>query len=81
MDMIDETITIPITRYRDEDGHPTCAANFTKGRFCRFLLTRKLGLVEVCGLSGKDLPRREEGAMSLKPVDECPVWADCGYAS
>jgi hypothetical protein len=55
--MTSEQRTINVTAYRDADGHPTCCADWNSAR-CIFVQTRKLGLIEVCALSGKDIPRQ-----------------------
>jgi hypothetical protein len=84
--MANETRTLTIAAYRDAAGAPTCCANWDTAR-CRFLATRKLGLVEVCGATGQDLHRRpadwQRGDIVarpddhlLRPADGCPVWAE-----
>lgn len=77
--------TLTVEVYRDTDGAPTCCANWDTAR-CKFMATRKLGTVEVCGLTGEDLHRRpadwqrgdivaNPGLHWLRPVDSCPLWA------
>lgn len=42
--MTTETRTITVQAYRDEDGQPTCAADFSQGHVCRFLGVLKFGI-------------------------------------
>ena len=83
--MTHEQRTINVTAYRDADGHPTCCADWNSAR-CIFVQTRKLGLIEVCALSGKDIPRQpadlrrgefvtDPSEHLLRPVKGCIVWA------
>ena len=43
-----EKTSVTFTRYRDENGLPTCSLNFDKGHFCRFYRTHRFGTDEVC---------------------------------
>ncbi len=63
-----------IKLFRDPNGDPTCCANVKTGEFCRFLLTRRFGLVYACGLGRqRDLFDQEGGY--IRPDAECEVWA------
>lgn len=79
-----ETRSISVPVYRDSDGAATCCANWENAR-CPFLMVRKMGLVEVCGVTGKDIQRgpadlqngefaAEPRKHMLRPVEGCPVW-------
>ena len=72
--MTAEVKMIPVIAYRTPDGAPTCARDFNDGRACRFLTTRKLGLVEVCGYLCRDLERGNSDGW-LNPLPDCPVWS------
>lgn len=67
--------TIKIEVYRTPSGEPTCASDFMEGKFCQFMLTRKMGTIEVCGVTDKDLIRVPTSIGFLVPADGCPVWA------
>lgn len=52
---------IDVKAYVTEEGVPTCAKDFTCGKFCRFLGTKNFGLNDVCMLSSQTrLLRREK---------------------
>jgi hypothetical protein len=79
-----ETRSIAVPAYRDSEGAPTCCADWETAR-CPFLMLRKMGLVEVCGVTGKDIQRGPAGLQPgefaeepskhmLRPVTGCPVW-------
>jgi hypothetical protein len=79
-------ITVPA--YRDSEGAPTCCADWDAAR-CPFLMLRKMGLVEVCGVTGADIQRgpadlqhgefaAEPSKHMLRPVIGCPVWPNAG---
>ena len=72
--MTDEVKMIPVIAYRTPDGNPTCARYFNDGHVCRFLTTRKLGLVDCCGYLGRDLEREDCNGW-LNPLPDCPVWS------
>ncbi len=42
------TIHLPVIRYRDKAGNPTCAADFQTGDVCKFYRTQRLGIGETC---------------------------------
>ena len=77
-----EETHIPVTRYRAEDGTPTCAVDFEAGAVCRFYATQRFGVNETClfgdkgGKLWEPLERRNGGAGLLIPLKSCPVWAD-----
>ena len=73
-----EPLTITVQAYRDEDGQPTCAADFPQGHVCRFLGSRKFGTHDVCMTNGKSAFRRVSGPTPgyLVPVEGCPVWSE-----
>jgi hypothetical protein len=70
-----ETRTIEVLAYRDDDGNPTCCTDWGNAR-CRFVSTRKFGLVEVCSVTGHDLQRGPADIHLLRPHDGCPVWGE-----
>lgn len=76
-----EPAEIRLTRYRDEDGQPTCAVDFDRGLVCRCYLTQRMGCHETCmfadksGLYWRGMERRNDGKGTLIPLDNCPVWA------
>lgn len=70
-----ETVNLPVIRYRDTDGKPTCLSN--QGR-CQFLEARG-HLIHLCYLdkpSFAALPirGRGDGTGSMIPVESCPLW-------
>jgi hypothetical protein len=70
-----ETVNLPVIRYRDTDGKPTCLSN--QGA-CQFLETRG-HLLYLCYLdkpSFAALPirGRGDGTGSMIPIDKCPLW-------
>lgn len=80
--------TIKIDAYLDANGDPTCCTDWTTAR-CRFVSVRKLGTVEVCSATGRDIQRGPAGMAHgefsndpskhlLRPVHDCQVWA--GYS-
>lgn len=75
---------ITVMAFRDNDGHPTCCADWALRR-CQFIGTRVLASghrAEVCMPMGRDIPRKAYGGIGntydagelLRPVDGCPVW-------
>ena len=77
-EMTTETRTITVQAYRDEDGQPTCAADFQQGHVCRFLGSRKFGTQDTCLAKNNDVFRRVSGPPYgfLVPVVGCPVWSE-----
>ena len=80
--MEDEQFSLVVTRYRDKDGNPTCAADFNAGRVCMFFATQRFGCDETCLFANKEwrywttLFRRDSGSGSLIPLEDCPLWKD-----
>jgi len=81
----EELFHLPITRYRDPEGHPTCAINFNEQKVCQFYLNKNFGTVETCfflDFSSKhpDTLQRRMSADGkpdvgyLIPADNCPIW-------
>ena len=73
-----EEILLPMPRFRDSKGKPTCAASFEKrGHFCQFISLAKLGTVEFCTAMGDRLYRDgDDGGGYLQPHADCPIWED-----
>ena len=70
-----ETINLPVIRYRDTDGKPTCKSN--QGT-CQFLET-KGHLLRLCyfdkpSFAALPILGRGDGLGSLIPVEACPLW-------
>ena len=80
------TIHLPVVRYWDKAGNPTCAVDFETGDVCTFYRTQRLGTNETCvfaetGSHSKyaDTMERRDGVQgpgmgTLIPGDWCPVW-------
>lgn len=80
------TIHLPVIRYRDKSGQPTCAADFQTGDVCQFYRTQRMGVGETCLFAETgsysryaDTMKRREGSEgpgmgSLIPGKWCPVW-------
>ena len=80
------TIHLPVIRYRDQAGNPTCAADFEIGDVCKFYRTQRLGTGETCVFAetpegsryAQSMDRRDgvqgPGMGTLIPGDWCPVW-------
>jgi len=79
--MTDEQFLLPVIRYRDKAGNPTCAADFNAGRVCTFYATQRFGCDETCLFANKEfrywmsLNRRDGGVGSLIPLASCPLWS------
>lgn len=78
--MTTETKTLQVTAYRDDEGKPCCAKDFTKGEVCIFYRTISFGCAETC-VFAKDfrkspeiLDRRKGGNGTLIPLKQCPIW-------
>jgi hypothetical protein len=73
---------VPLVRYRDHEGNPTCATDFPDGRVCIFYATQKFGCAETCWFAEKNgsrwraLERRRAGYGTLIPLSTCPLWPD-----
>lgn len=75
--MTEELFQLPVVRYRDADGKPTCATDFTCGKFCQFYMTKRFGTLELCFFGdGHRLARRvkSEKIGTLIPIPQCPLW-------
>ena len=80
--------SIPVVRYRDAQGQPTCAIDFPGGKVCEFYRTQRFGFNETClfaeGAAGArytaTMQRRtgkdRDGTGTLIPLATCPVWRD-----
>ena len=80
------TVHLPVVRYRDAAGNPTCAVDFETGDVCQFYRTQRLGTGETCvfaetGTHSKyadNMDRRDgvqgPGMGTLIPGAWCPVW-------
>lgn len=75
---------ISVMAFRDDDGHPTCCADWDLQR-CQFIGSRVepgTGRISVCMQTGRDIPRKAYGptpvtydsAELLRPVSGCPIW-------
>lgn len=77
---IREAVNLPVMRYRDSDGNPTCIADARNGSYCPFLTTSGFGTREHCfWLEGSvksrpQLERRNRGYGTTIPHKECPLW-------
>jgi hypothetical protein len=71
---------VPLVRYRDHEGNPTCAKDFATGHVCVFYATQRFGCSETCWFAEKDgrrwgpLERRKNGHGTLIPLSICPLW-------
>lgn len=78
--MREELFNLPITRYRDKSGLPTCAIDFPAGKVCPFYGAQKYGTHETCWYANKNgrlwnpVTRRDNGDGSLRPIETCPLW-------
>lgn len=77
-----ESATIPVVKYRDDKGRPTCARNFNTGEVCQFYRTQRFGLNDTClfsDMSGRywrTMDRYDNSFGYLIPLDNCPLWKD-----
>lgn len=76
-----EQKTITFTRYRDDDGNPTCATDFMKNDVCEFYRTELFGTHETCLFAPTHekhpmhLCRKgKDGLGLLIPGDWCPLF-------
>jgi len=68
--------TITITAYQTPNGKPTCASDFSAGKVCQFLNTKRFGSIEMCGMTGNTAIDRWDGGYGYTiPVHGCPVWS------
>ena len=82
------TIHLPVIRYRDKAGNPTCAADFETGDVCKFYRTQRMGVSETCVFAETcahsryaDMMQRRNGlggrgTGTLIPGKWCPVWSE-----
>lgn len=85
--MTTEAHTITVTAYRTPDGRPTCCARWPDSacprsmpaQMCQFLRTTRMGTVELCGATGDELQRHDDGFGYLIPAEGCPVWSDVDH--
>lgn len=86
-----ETVPLAVERYRDLNGQPTCGADFSCGRVCKFLRMAKFGLLPVCGLIEDERSpygwsvirsrggKAGRGMGTMIPLDACPIWNTQNY--
>ena len=81
MNYTSEIISLPVKRYKDDQGNPTCAVDFETGEVCQFYITQRFGCHEGCLLSEQHkgpfqaMHRRgNDGGGTLIPLKDCPVW-------
>jgi len=83
--MTSEAFLMPVTRYKDKAGNPTCATDFNAGHVCQFYSTQRFGCDETCLFANKEfrywqsLNRRDGGNGSLIPLRSCPLWQGQDY--
>lgn len=77
-----EQVYLPVNRYFDACGNPTCAANFETGEVCRFLAASRFGAFgtrEACVLRVDGLILRRTssegvpGGGTIIPGSWCPL--------
>lgn len=67
--------SVVMTAYQTPEGAPTCAVDFPSGQVCKFMRSRKFGLVDFCSCTGGDIHRANGDGYTLVQ-DECPVWGE-----
>lgn len=68
-----ETVNVPMQRFRDSNGEPTC---LTESGACKFLRAIRIGSTEICAIIGSgNLRRRSKGNGTIIPHGECPIWS------
>ena len=64
------TIHLPVIRYRDKAGNPTCAVDFETGDVCQFYRTQRLGTGKPASLPKRahtqSLPTTWSAAMASR---------------
>lgn len=82
-----EEVALPVSRYRDREGNPTCAVDFRSGEVCPYLMGSNFGTREHCFWDLKrsesrkyPLLKRRHGVTgpgdgTLIPQSKCPLWA------
>jgi len=68
-----EFSTIKVERFRDPEGRPTCCRVWGE-QWCQFIGTSRLGMIEVCRMTGAELMRDMDKSGWLRPCSKCPVW-------
>lgn len=71
----DDEILLPVKIYRAKNGQPTCAKNFATNEVCRFLGEDMTGRFS-CGALHTGLYRRQQGAGTVEPDAQCPIWKE-----
>jgi len=71
-------VTIEVTAYRNLNGTPTCAIDFTTGHVCKFYRSIGIQGYELCGYTEDHLRRdvEEDGNFAygyLVPCSKCPI--------
>ena len=80
--MTQEVVRMGVSRYRDDQGNPTCARSFERGEVCIFYASHTFGTHEVCWFPYKstkhweELSRRDGGKGFLIPLNNCPLWKE-----
>lgn len=70
-----ETVMIPVDRFRNYAGDPTCCADSRRGEHCQFFGSIKGGFGhDVCRLL--DVALIDIKHAFLVPHSECPLWRD-----
>ena len=69
----EETVYIPIKRYRTLKGKRTCASNIKGKKYCPLLKTDAISQNFFCGMTDERLTRNKEGF--LIPLRNCPIWS------
>lgn len=78
-----ETVNLPVIRYRDGNGKPTCIADLSAGDACTFLQSSHFGTKYHCFWDRPNptpprppqiFTRGDSGRGSLIPVEDCPLW-------
>jgi len=73
-----KTITVPV--FRDPEGNPTCIADVTTGKVCKFFRTQRFGCHETCAFAeysqrGLTQAMERRGELGfLIPLPNCPLW-------
>jgi hypothetical protein len=73
--MSKETINLPVVRYRDSDGKPTCKTNEGVCQFVEGPFYHKYSCFwDKPRFAASGIEIRNDGLGSLIPVDKCPLW-------
>ena len=69
-----ETVNIPVTLYKTENGKPTCALKWPDGKVCPFVMSQKFGMDLRCFFDPDgSLQRDDRGWGYLIPSEKCPL--------